>query len=291
MSPQFSAIISVNTSFSSHNCGWSSNASSGTSSVADLAWVSSAEHSFHKIESESSSETPLNPSEPLHKRSSSCVSLSLKNQHFRSLYGSAFLSGIFAYIAQELGGEPVISQDVAAYPAAVGCDSVSEPFHKRARITPSSESQPKSSSAQSSPAEGSGSGVPSPTVVFPWISTSATQIDLFNDSVHELQDTTFPSLPQIPVDVSFFSSTQLVAAMDEAGDHEDGKEDGGPYYGWFVSTDDEEADVAFRAITAPTRANQDLKVQQALAEDTIDDVLRDLIGPHVGVRSGGQSSC
>ena len=100
----------------------------------------------------------------------------------------------------------------------------------------------------------------------------------------------FPSLPQIPKAISSSSCTQLVSAIDEAGDH--GDEQDGPCYGWFVSTDDEEAedskafpfslfpdtkqDLAFKIITAPNRANQDLEVQQALAADTIDDVLGDL---------------
>ena len=297
MSPQSRAIINVNTFFSNRSVGWSSNPCPGTSSVADIiAWASSAEHSLHKIGSESSSDTPLNPlihvSEPLRKRSSSCVSSSLENQPFLSSYGSAFLSGIFADIAQALDEEPAISQDGVAFPVAVACDSVSEPLHKKARITaPTSFGrQPKSFSAQSGPSEGTVSDVSSPTVVSPRIYTSAIKIDLFNDSVRELQDMAFPSLPQIPNAISSSSCTQLVAPIDEAGDH--GNEHDGPSYGWFVSTDDEEAedsevfpfsrfpdakpDLAFKVITAPTGANQDLEVQQALAADTIDDVLGDL---------------
>ncbi|KAL3817757.1 hypothetical protein ACHAXA_010977 [Cyclostephanos tholiformis] len=286
----------VNTFFSSRSGGWSSNACSDTSSVADIAWAPSAEHSLHKIESESSSETPPNPlihaSEPIRKRSSSCDSSSLTNQLFLSSYGSAFLSGIFADIAQASDVEPLISQVVDAYPVSDACDSVSEPFRKKARITASTSlgRQPKSFSAQSGPAEGTFVDASSPTVVSPRTYSSTIKIDLFNDSVRELQEMAFPSLPQIPNAISTSSCTQLVAAMDEVGNHED--EQDGPSYGWFVSTDDEEAevseaflftcfpdtkpDLAFKAVTLPTGAIQDLEVQKALAADTIDDVLGDL---------------
>jgi hypothetical protein len=296
MSPQSRALGNINTFFSSRSVGWSSNPCSGTASVDDIiTWASNGGHSLHKVESESSSETPLNPlnhvSDFLRKRSSSCVS-SLKNQPFLSSYGSAFLSGIFADIAQASDEEPAISQDGVASPVAVACDGVSEPFHKKARITASTSfgRQPKSFSAQSGPAEGTVSDDSSPAVVSPRIYTSAVNIDLFNVSVRELQDMAFPSLPQIPKAISSSSCTQLVSAIDEAGDH--GDEQDGPCYGWFVSTDDEEAedskafpfslfpdtkqDLAFKIITAPNRANQDLEVQQALAADTIDDVLGDL---------------
>jgi hypothetical protein len=63
-------------------------------------------------------------------------------------------------------------------------------------------------------------------------------------------------------------------------------------YGWFVSTDDDDEgmgcrkvsflsastsdpDLAFKAVTAPEADNQDIEVQQALAADTVDDVLGD----------------
>lgn len=294
MSPQSRATITVNTTVASHDDGWSSNACSGTSSVADITWAASAEFALHKIESESSTETPLNPlihaSEPLRKRSSSCISSSLKNQPFLSSYGSAFLSGIFADIAQASDEEPAVFQDCAAYLVAVACDSVSEPFHKKTRITASTSfgRQPKSFTALPGLSEGAVSEVLSPTFVSPRNYTSA--VELFNDSVRELQDMAFPSLPLIPNAISSSSCSNLVAAMDKVENHED--EQDGPSYGWFVLTDDEEAkdsdqipllffadtkpDLAFKAITAPNEANQDPAVQQALAADTIDDVLGDL---------------
>ena len=296
MSPQPRASITVNTTFASRDDGWSSNICSGTSSVADIAWAASAEYALHKIESESSSETSLNPlihaSEPLRKRSSSCISSSLKNQPFLSSYGSAFLSGIFADIAQASDEEPALSQDGAAHAVAVAHETSSEPFHKKARITASTSfgRQLKSFTALSGVAEGAGSEVSSPTVVSPRINTSALKIELFNDSVQELQDMAFPSLCQIPNAISSSSCSLLVAAMDESGDHEDEKD--GPAYGWFVATDDDEVEdsqqfpfmflpgtkpgLAFKVITAPKPKNQDLEVQQALAADTIDDVLGDL---------------
>lgn len=79
--------------------------------------------------------------------------------------------------------------------------------------------------------------------------------------------------------------------MDEVVNRQDEQE--GPSYGWFVSTDDDMAevssmegyvpatkvaDLAFKAIspTPLNGSNQDVEVQQALAADTIDDVLGDL---------------
>jgi hypothetical protein len=296
MSPQSRATITVNTTFASRDDGWSSNICSEASSIADIAWAASVEYSLHKIESESSIETPLNPlihaSEPLRKRSSSCISSSLKNQPFLSSYGSAFLSGIFADIYQSVDDEHAVSQDGAVHAVAIARDSVSEPFHKKARITASTSfgRQLKSFTAFSGVAEGAVCEVLSPTVVSPRINKSALKIELFNDCVQELQDMAFPSLPQIPNAISSSSFSLLVAAMDEAGHHEE--EQDGPSYGWFVSTDfdgvddsqqiplmflpDTKPDLAFKVMTAPNGKNQDLEVQQALAADTIDDVLGDL---------------
>jgi hypothetical protein len=87
--------------------------------------------------------------------------------------------------------------------------------------------------------------------------------------------------------------TPTATAATES-DKQDTQEDGPDAYGWFVATDDDMAadsntsstttgffpdmkpDLAFMALTAPQGGNQEIEVQQALAADTIDDVLGDL---------------
>ena len=199
------------------------------------------------------------------------------------------LSGIFADIIQASDEEYAISQDGAGNPVAVCCDSRSEPFRKKARITCSSfvDIQPMPFLVQPGPPEGTVSDVSLPTFVSPPIYTSAIKIELFNDSARELPDVAFPALPQIPNAISYSSCAQIVSAMDEVGIHEN--EQDGPSYGWFVSTEDEEVedydyfpsnrfpykkpDLAFKMTSAHIGANPDLEVQLALAADTIDDVL------------------
>lgn len=294
-----------NTTFASRGDGWSGNACSSTSSVPELTQAANSAYSLHKIESVDSAtpSNPLvhqatfsgaNPSQQLLKRSSACISSSPKNQLFLSSYGSAFLSGIFAEIA-EVSDEQQPDHDAIPTATTIANDNVSEPSPKKARITVSTSfgRQPKSFMALSGLAEGAVSVVSSPTVVSPRPNTSTLEIQLFNNQVRELQDMAFPSLPQIPIAVS--SSTcstapqHAISPRDVAmGTHD------GPSYGWFVSTDDDvdiddqntfsasmflpdtKPDLAFKAITAPNAPNQDVEVQQALAADTIDDVLGDL---------------
>jgi len=300
------------TTFASRDDGWSGNACSSTSSVPELTQAANSAYSLHKIESASSA-TPSNPlvgqatfsganASQLLKRSSACISSPPKNQPFLSSYGSAFLSGIFADIADVSDDkQPQIGfADHGADPTAknIAHDNVSEPSPKKARITASTSfgRQPKSIMALSCLAEGALSVVSSPTVVSPRPNTSTLEIQIFNDQVRELQDMAFPSLPQIPIAVSSSTcssaSQHVVTPRDVA--MEEATQDG-PSYGWFVSTDDDEADtadqngpsasmflpdtkpdLAFKAITAPHARNQDVEVQQALAADTIDDVLGDL---------------
>ena len=82
--------------------------------------------------------------------------------------------------------------------------------------------------------------------------------------------------------------------MTEGGADVDGEDS--PSFGWFVSTDVDETDtlnqsetfvaatflpdsipdLAFKMTTAPSAEDQEIVVQQALAADTIDDVLGDL---------------
>lgn len=184
-----------------------------------------------------------------------------------------------------------------------------EPCLKKPRTTASTSfgRQPKSCRALAGLSEGAISEVSSPSVVSPRLNTSTSTLKIqgpFNDQVRELQDMAFPSLPQIPVTVSSSScstasskNSSTPATPHESDDAMVGKmnedQDQSESYGWFVNMDEDEAedqsgvasmflpdtkpeDLAFNAITAPSAENQDLEVQQALAADTIDDVLGDL---------------
>jgi len=309
MSPQSRAASTINTTiFASCDNGWSSNACSLTTITAEINWASLAtEYALHEIEFDSSTggethlSSPVLTSEQQRKRSSSCVSPPKNQQPFLSSYGSAFLSGIFADIAQatdeDEDDDDVSHQDDESSPISM----VSEPFHKKARTTATSfhgrHQVEETSSGISAAAEGTVSEVSTPPFVSPRIKpkSSALKIQIFNDSVRKLQDMAFPSLSsQIPNTISS-SSCAMQLMMDEVVNRQDEQE--GPSYGWFVSTDDDlaedsstepylgyvpatksVADLAFKAIspTPLNGSNQDVEVQQALAADTIDDVLGDL---------------
>jgi len=264
------------------------------------------EYALHKIESESSS-TPANPlmcqngnESPSLKRSSAHISSS-ENQPFLSSYGSAFLSGIFADIAQASDEhQPTEAIDASVHAQTADTGS-SEQCTKKARTTASTfRSQSKSYVALVGLSEGAISEVQSPTVVSPRFNMTTQKNQVLNDQVRELQDMAFPSLPQIPITVSSSSCSTTSGenssprpSADELEVNQD--EQDSPAYGWFVSTDDDVAvpmdqsdstasmflpdtkpDLAFKAIAAPAEGDHDLVVQQALAADTIDDVLGDL---------------
>lgn len=284
----------------------SGNACPASSSVAALAQAANVEYALHKIESESSAATQAldgtGPPSPSRKRS--CPKSSThKNQPFLSSYGSAFLSGIFADIA-----DAAMDGEEAQDPSATG--ELQQPAPKKARTAASTSlGRLKSrSEALSSLAAGPDvHEVSSPSVVVsPRPNMSAPKIQRLNQAqVQELQDLAFPSLPRFPhaVSTSSLSSGAFSAASPRARslsegmavDRDDG--DSPESYGWFVSMDGEDddqdrespatsmflpdtkpADLAFRAPCAPAApaGEQDLEVQQALAADTIDDVLGDL---------------
>jgi hypothetical protein len=315
MSPQSRArsTISENTGFTNPDDDRSGNPCPGTSFVSVIARAANIKHAhhlhIHKIESESSA-TPVNPLNqasdggtlPSPKRSSSRISSSPKSQPFLSSYGSAFLSGIFADIAQASDDLPKLSSAVAQASAVQTANTCNEPCTKKARTTAltSFGRQLKSHIALDGLAEGVISEV-HPSDAPPRLNTSTHNIQNFNDQVRELQDMAFPSLPQLPTTVSsssfstasvpIFSPCSSVAVGGMDLDDQDS-----PSYGWFVSTDvdetdpphrretlvssmflpDSKPDLAFKTVTAPRAGNQDLVVQQALAADTIDDVLGDL---------------
>lgn len=310
MSLQSRATITKTTTFARSDDGGSGNPCPGASSVVEIARAANIEYSLHKIESESNSARTKSPGHHhvlSRKRSSARISLSPKSQPFLSSYGSAFLSGIFADIAEASDDQPQHGPAVAPYgavPAAESADSGhSEPRHKKARSTAATSfgRQPKSHMALAGLTEGAFSKVSSASVVSPRPNTSTLKIKDFNDQVRELQDMAFPSLPQLPITVSSSScssaSWQALAPQTwSVGETTNSGEQDSPSYGWFVSTDADEADtangmvtanaptflpdtepaLAFRALTAPDVGNEDLEVQQALAADTIDDVLGDL---------------
>lgn len=312
MSPQSRATTNESTTSSSRDNG-SGNLCSAVSSVAEIARAADMEYSLHKIESESSATAAILLEHQTHdsgvsalsrKRSSTRISSSPKSQPFLSSYGSAFLSGIFADIADVSDDQPQhgsADAQCGGVPAETADNGSSEPCHKKARSSASTSfgRQPKSNMALAGLAEGAHE-VSSPSVVSPRVNTSATlNFPNFNDQVRELQDMAFPSLPQIPISVSSSScsavSSQALAPFPPAIGGEPQEEQDSPSYGWFVSTDEDETvtpaqlepssspsflgiqpDLAFKAVTVPEAGNQDIIVQQALAADTIDDVLGDL---------------
>lgn len=292
------------------------------------------EYVLHKIESESgrnpeevstslvhqatNNTTTLSPSnQNQRKRSVARISSSPKSQPFLSSYGSAFLSGIFADIAETSSED--LPQDIMEAETAPSHDNVddnvSEPSNKKARTTASisSSRQLKSfTQALAGAVEGASVGEVLETlshIVSPRPNTSTLKIDLFkNDQVRQLQDMAFPSLPSMPNPVSSsscsstsISHTVTPRSQDTVGEttasssgNQDNDEQDGAAFGWFVSTDDDDEsgtdqnnfsgsmflpdikpNLAFKAITAPAGSNQDLEVQQALAADTVDDVLGD----------------
>jgi len=312
MSPQFRATTKNTTTFANGD-GKPCNPCSVASSVAELAKAADMSFALHKIESDSSADwTPLNPllaqdssySQAFcRKRSSSQISSQDLEQPFLSSYGSAFLSGIFADIAQASDETPGASTS-----------NPDEPHNKKSRTMPSALTlgrPSKSFKALAGLTEGADSEAPlvetplvPPFVVSPRSNQSTANIHHFKDQVRELQDMAFPSLPLIPITISSssFSSSNLTAPslsrdvsqasfafdMDQDSPESD--------FGWFVSTDDDAEsalikeramsvstvpafdDLAFkaRAVAGAVEGTpQDSEVQQALAADTIDDVLGD----------------
>lgn len=313
MSPQFRATTTQNTtSTSAKGDGEPCNSCSVALSVAELAKAADMSFALHKIESDSSAEwTPLNPLlsqdssvAQAYSRKRSCNQISTQdpNPPFLSSYGSAFLSGIFADIAQASDEKPGASE--------LNSD---EPHNKKSRTMPSALTlgrPSKSFKALAGLTEGTDKVAPAvetpavPFVVSPRFNQSTTNIHHLKDQVRELQGMAFPSLPQIPntVSSSSFSSSNLTAPSLSRGasqasiasemDQDSTDSD----FGWFISTDDDAEsalikeramsvstapafeDLAFKAKStsgAAVEPPQDTEVQQALAADTIDDVLGD----------------
>lgn len=291
--------------------------------AAELDMAADMSSVLHKIESESSTEEslsetilatiPNNRNPLLSQDDTSCLqAASARKRHCAEIssedpteppsllsYGSAFLSGIFADIAQASG-------ETGAFNF--------EPNHKRSRIMNARLSfgrQSKSFDAASlagRPSEGADSEALMPSVVVSPRSNepNSNNIHHFRDPVRELQDMAFPSLPHIPEDTlssssSSFTSILMAASVTCRGNKCSNvtevldKDSPSEYYGWFVSTDDDDvisALVKERAMSASTGlafdlafkvrpasraegAVQETEVQQALAADMIDDVLGD----------------
>ncbi len=265
--------------------------------------TNSSLHALHKIESDGSSSASLaNPLLGLHMNTSvdgsststsqlvrkrsyannAPSAASYKDQPFLSSYGSAFLSGIFADIAQFSD----VSQPATSSFSQEDGDVVSEPMNKRARRTLLSFVGRTERTVSED--------ICSPPVVSPRPSASVSALHRINDHVRELQDMAFPSFPLMSVTVSAVSSSSASLDMLMAEEVSDGDDEEGLSYGWFVSTDEDSPDasvgtassflmpgtkscLAFKALAAPKQAgNQDVEVQQALAADTVDDVLGDL---------------
>lgn len=321
MSPQSRANFSETTTFEPNGDGhgWSCNPCSSPSSVAEIAWAANTAYfSLHKIESAASQverpfANPLNQDNTSggRKRSSPRLSSTFDehSQPFLSSYGSAFLSGIFADIAEasEHPEEPDVLDEHknTINPRVSKCAHFVESYLPPSKKSRSSDptasiggptksflalaklvTKGASSSTKASP--------PLLPVVSPRPNQSSINEQLFHDQVRELQNLAFPSLPHIPVTVSSSScSSDEINAQAVTPRVPDQAERESSSYGWFISTDDDafvdkqealstsiytsnsSPDLAFKAFTAPNAENQDLEVQQALAADTIDDVLGD----------------
>jgi len=301
MSPQSEATANFNTRWSSNICSTQDSATAETSVRTEYA--------LHKIESADSQHTAseicgeLNKS-PLQRkrsldRSTKSSSLPSHNdtaqQPFLSSYGSAFLSGIFADIAQA-SESTSLSHPSSHSLLPDAAEDGPRPKKARSSASTSLGRHPKSSKALSRSADGTqGADTPSSAIVSPRPNKSALKIQLFNDQVSRLQDLAFPTLPNIPAAVSSGSwsaaaSLSVVTPRDSQGEAKE--QDDSPSYGWFVSMDDDasgdnskhqpptsgflpdtEAHLAFKTVSAPS--SQDIEVQQALAADTVDDVLGD----------------
>jgi hypothetical protein len=266
-------------------------------SVAEIAWAKDASLVLAIRGSSFDVESSSHVSSSLGKRGSDLISASessSQEQPFLSSYGSAFLSGIFADIAETQTGEDE-SSDAE--------DTVmSEPVPKKSRpVNWTAFGVQATSFTALDKLIGGGEMSISPATLSPRaaaVSPKTNQppikIELFNHQVRELQNLAFPSLPGIPVTVSSSSCTiaptgAVVTPRDSDSEQEQES------FGWFVSTDDDDANaeeaspasmflplakstLAFRAsATAPKdEESADVEVQQALAADTIDDVLGDL---------------
>lgn len=293
MSPQSRAAANDNPR--SANTRWSS----GNSCPASSKLTTNLQNALHKIECESGD--PANfYANPLQRHSSNllqrkrtfetsstCSSPENINQPFLLSYGSAFLSGIFADIAQA-------SVEVGPQESAAPKSDGPHPKKPRFQASTSLGRQSNSCKALASQADGEVEAKaalsPASAVVSPRPKMSALKIQLFNNQVRELQDMAFPSLPNIPTAISSGSCTTSSSAITprnvDEGEHGDS-----PSYGWFVSIDSDadlgdnsiasssgflpntKPDLAFKAVANPSI--QDMEVQQALAADTIDDVLGD----------------
>lgn len=255
-----------------------------------MSWDAAESSAVHTIVDSGSVDTSVMGS-VLGKRGSDLISstesaTTATSQPFLSSYGSAFLSGIFADIAEAQTGEDESNADQ---------DSSSfERLSKKSRSSKLALHHKKSCMALDRMEGETSPGLTSPSVISPRSHKSAIRIELFNDQVRELQNLAFPSLPGLPAAVS--SSSCTTATSGAVVTPRDGESDQDQdSFGWFVATDDDGAsndedtpapmflplakpDLAFQAptVAAPTEENADMEVQQALAADTIDDVLGDL---------------
>ncbi|KAL7513855.1 hypothetical protein ACHAXN_012484 [Cyclotella atomus] len=280
MSPQFRAPVSEITT----SCPISTSDNVCPSSLS-VAW-DAAESAVHTIRDSGSVDTNVAGS-ILGKRGSELISSSeststASSQPFLSSYGSAFLSGIFADIAEAQ------TDDEEPY----GQDS-SHRLPKKSRQSNPAFNHKKSFMSLDKIEGGASYTLASPSVISPRSHNSTIKIEIFNDQVRALQNLAFPSLPGLPTSVS--SSSCTTATIGAVVTPRDGESDQDSF-GWFVATDDDDAsnpedtpapmflplakpDLAFQApsaAVAPTKENVDVEVQQALAADTIDDVLGDL---------------
>jgi len=292
MSPQSRAVAPCNASMKTR-------CSPGNSCPTTSKFKANVHHTLHKIECETGYPFYANPLQTLsshrlqRKRTfeTSTSSSSPKdiNHPFLSSYGSAFLSGIFADIAQA---------SVEVDPQEFAAPKSDQPHPKKARsqVPTSLGRHLRSCRALASQADGTSDVEanaalsPASAVVSLRPKMPTLKIQLFNDQVPELQDVAFPSLPKIPKAISSGSCTISSSSTTPCNVGE-GEQGDSHSYGWFVSIDSDvdfadstltsstgflpnaKPHLAFKSVANPS--TQDIEVQQALAADTIDDVLGD----------------
>jgi len=230
------------------------------------------------------------------KRSFSHILPSTNWQPLLSLHGSAVSSGMRGGSTHAPDNLPQVGLPVARDGVANTTDGGGEPCAKKAK----SSRQATSHLALVDLANEVVTEAP-PSYAPPRLNESTQTTQLCHDKVHQLQDMAFPSLPRLPTTVSScsFPATSIPTllpscSMTEGVVDVDGQDLHS--YGWFIFTDanecdssdwrdpaapgmflpDSRPDLPFKMVTAPSAENQELVVQQALAADTIDDVLGDL---------------
>eukprot|EP00566_Odontella_aurita_P018912 CAMPEP_0113525468 /NCGR_PEP_ID=MMETSP0015_2-20120614/178_1 /TAXON_ID=2838 /ORGANISM="Odontella" /LENGTH=309 /DNA_ID=CAMNT_0000423637 /DNA_START=103 /DNA_END=1032 /DNA_ORIENTATION=- /assembly_acc=CAM_ASM_000160 len=222
-----------------------------------------------------------------------------------SRVSTSFLSGVFADINNAASSSAVESADSSGDRYVSDCADSCAPSpvpRKKSRISMTRSLSRSSKSYRSLGAALFGERPAAPST---GVTTDSCVAGKDSDSLTEaavddlLSGIAFPHLPAT-VSESSCSSTNLTQGTRTPGRHASGPEisssdesssEHKESYGWFVSMEDDDNktarvsdaykhsssnDLAFSAVTAPKRVDDDAEVQWAQAADTVDSVLGDL---------------